>query len=598
MTLGARLICDALHRAGVECVFGLPGTQNVDLFEALRASPLRTIVAVHELSAAMMANGYFRGSGRPGVLVTIPGPGFTWALSGLAEASLDSAALLHIVGQPAREPGERFQLQALDQAAMVRPIVKAVHEIGCAVDAADVVTAAHAQALAGEPGPVMVQIARSMLAQQADAVVAVRADGAARTVDQPAIDEVVRALVTARRCVIFAGQGANAAADLVVRLAECVSAAVVTTTSGRGVVPEDHPLSLGFELGGNGADTFNALIEASDLVLAIGCKFSHNGSRGFQLRIPAEKLIHVDASAGVLGANYPARLAIQADARAFTLALLESLAAQRGRPAGFSAEEIVRFRERGRLEGASDLVEPKIHGIRSGKPEEFFAALRRAMPRSSCLVTDSGLHQVLARRHFRVLQPRGLMTPTNLQSMGFAIGAAIGACLADPNRPVVALIGDGGLALSGLELLTAVRERIALTVIVFVDGAYGMIRTQQLAASGHAFGTEFSGPDFAALAEAVGAAHVRLEGEPEAILRAAIASQRVTIVEVGVGDTFPMHWMRVKGAARHMLGSKTKAWLRRFVRRGRKGSVRSDGGAVSNIGQVADRGCQRSGDCK
>ncbi|GAA0717961.1 thiamine pyrophosphate-binding protein [Dokdonella soli] len=562
---GAELICEALHRAGVECVFGLPGTQNVDLFEALRNSPLRTVVAVHELSAAMMANGYYRASGRPGVLVTIPGPGFTWALSGLAEASLDSTALLHIVGQPARSPGERFQLQALDQAAMACPIVKAVHQVDRAEDVAAVLGAAHAQSLSGEPGPVLIQTARAMLAQRAGAAVAATQPGnTACAADLSVVDEVVRALVTAKRCVIFAGQGANDASDLIVRLVEGASAAVVTTTSGRGVVPEDHPLSLGFELGGNGTQTLNALIEASDLVLAIGCKFSHNGSRGFQLRIPAEKLIHVDASADVLGANYPARHTLCMDARAFAAAVLDKLVG-RGRPAGFSADEIARFRERGREEGAGDLVEPKIHGVRSGKPEEFFAALRRAMPRSSCLVTDSGLHQVLVRRYFRVLHPRGLMTPTNLQSMGFGIGAAIGACLADPSRPVVALIGDGGLALSGLELLTAVRERVGLTVIVFVDGAYGMIRVQQLAAFGHTHGTEFSGPDIAALAAAVGAAHVRLEGDPETVLRTAIESGRVTLVEVGVGDTLPMQWMRAKGVARHWL-----FWLARFGARSRR----------------------------
>ena len=118
---GAQLICETLKQAGVDCVFGLPGSQTVPLFEALRTSTLRTVVATNELSAAMMANGYYRASGRAGVLLTIPGPGFTWALTGLAEAALDSAALLYIVGQPTTAPGERFQLQALDQAAMVRP---------------------------------------------------------------------------------------------------------------------------------------------------------------------------------------------------------------------------------------------------------------------------------------------------------------------------------------------------------------------------------------------------------------------------------------------------------------------------------------------
>lgn len=566
---GAERVCDALQGSGIECVFGLPGTQNLLLYEALRTSTLRTVVATNELSAAMMANGYYRSSGRAAGLTTIPGPGFTWAMTGLAEAFLDSAALLHVVGQPATAPGTRFQLQAIDQPAMAQAVVKAVHQIGHAEEVAAVLASAHAQSLAGEPGPVLVQVARAVLAARTSA-----AGGAGSferrplAVDPATVEEVVVSLRKAGRCVILAGQGSQDSAELVVRLAEALGAAVVTTTSGRGVVAEDHPLSLGFELGGTGVETLNALIDSSDLVLAIGCKFSHNGSRGFRLRIPADKLIHVDASAEVLGANYPARLRVCTDVRALLAAVLAELDGRGVPSAGFHADDIARFRRRGRTEGAGEVVEPRIHGVRSGRPEEFFAVLRRILPRNACLVTDSGLHQVLVRRHFRVLHPRGLITPTNLQSMGFAIGAATGACIADPGRPVVAVIGDGGLAMSGLELLTAVRERLNLTVIVFVDGAYGLIRAQQLEACGRTHGTEFSGPDCAALAAAVGAVHVRLEGEPETVLKAALESTGVKLVEVGVGDTLPVHWMRAKGVARGLLGPAVKSKLRRFLRKG------------------------------
>ena len=563
---GAELVCESLERAGVDCVFGLPGSQNVPLYEALRTSALRTVVATNELSAAMMANGFYRSSGRPGVLITIPGPGFTWAMTGLAEASLDSAALLHIVGQPAATPGRRFQLQAIDQAAMARPIVRAVHRIDRATDVAGTLAAAHAESLAGEPGPVMLQVARAVLGERVAVAEPAITPEIECALDASTVATVVRALATSKHCVILAGQGCNGASELVMRLAETLSAAVVTTTSGRGVVAEDHPLSLGFEFGGNGAETLNALVDASDLVLAIGCKFSHNGSRGFRLRIPQDKLFHVDASADVLGANYPARVAIHADAPAFMAAVLAALAISREHARGFSADELAQWRERGRAEGLHNVEEPRIHGVRSGKPAEFFAALRRVMPRKSCLVTDSGLHQELARRHFRVLHPRGLITPTNLQSMGFGIGAAIGVCLADPDRPVVALIGDGGLMMSGLELLAAVRERIRLTVVVFVDGAYGMIRVQQLEATGHAFATEFNEPDLGAFAAAIGASHVRLTGDPDAVLRTALETPGVTLVEVRVGDSLPMHWTRAKGIAKRALGTRAR-WLRRILRR-------------------------------
>lgn len=567
MRAGADLICDGLKNAGVSCVFGLPGTQNVALFEALRASGLRTVVATNELSAAMMANGYYRASGRLAALATIPGPGFTWALTGLAEAALDSAALVHVVGQPAATPGAEFQLQAIDQSAMAAPVVRAEYRVDDAGQALSAIADACARSVAGEPGPVLVHVAASALESQART--GVRPVVVAPMKLTGDIAGAAEALATARRCVIIAGQGCHGAAGLLMQLADTLSAVVVTTTSGRGVVAEDHRLSLGFELGGNGAGVLNDLVAASDIVLAIGCKFSHNGSRGFRLRLPVEKLIHVDASAAVLGANYPARWPIVADAGAALASLLASLDGRTRPTPGFSDVEIAGYRARGRAEGGNDIVEPRIHGTATSTPAEFFAALRAAMPRVSCLVTDSGLHQVLTRRFFRVLHPRGLITPTNLQSMGFGIGAATGACLADPARPVVALIGDGGLAMSGLELLTAVRERLHLTVIVFVDGAFGLIRVQQLAATGRSHGTEFAGMDCEAFAAAIGARHVRLKDHAEATLAAAIGSDGVTLVEVAVGDSLPMHWLRAKGLVRGTsVGRRAKSWLRRLLRRG------------------------------
>ena len=565
---GAQHICDALLAAGVECVFGLPGTQNVPLFEALRTSRLRTVVATHELSASMMANGYYRGSGKLAALATIPGPGFTWAMTGIAEASLDSAALIHLVGQPATAPGRAFQLQAIEQAAIAGPLVRAIHRIDAAADAPGAIARASADAVSHEPGPVLVHIARAALgAGDANPSASSEPPARAPTPDSDLVVEAAAMLTTAPRCVIFAGQGCQHVADKLARLAERLAAPVVTTTSARGVLPEDHALSLGFEFAGNGAETLNELVASADTVLAIGCKFSHNGSRGFALRIAPEQLIHVDAAAHVLGANYPARISMHAEAGAFIDALLARLGAGGDAKRGFAPGALARIRERAREETIGDMVEPNIHGVPSKKPADFFAALRAALPRESVLVTDSGLHQMLARAHFRVFAPRGLIVPTNLQSMGFGIGAAIGAAIGDPARPVVALIGDGGLAMSGLEIATAVREKLRLVVIVFVDGAYGLIRFQQLSGTGRTFATDLMPVDVAALADAVGARHVRLEGNAEATLRDAVAFDGVTIVEVAVGDSLPMHWMRAKSLARGVAGKRARSLLKRVLGR-------------------------------
>ncbi|MDN5864196.1 MAG: thiamine pyrophosphate-binding protein [Gammaproteobacteria bacterium] len=568
---GSKRLCAALQRAGIEHVFGLPGSQTVALFEALRGSQLRTIVATHESSAAMMANGYFRASGKPAALLTIPGPGFTWALSGLAEAALDSAALLHVTCAPAASPGRAYQLQTLDQDALAAPLTKRAFTVARTDDLPAAVADAYAECLAGEPGPVLLQIEKDVWEQicTAGETPAPGPDHAA-AVHPDDVAAAAQAVAAARRCILLLGQGCLGAADLACQLAERLNAIVVTTTSGRGVVPEDHRLSLGFELGNHRPQSLNALVEASDLVLAIGCKFSHNGSRGFRLRIPQDKLIHVDASQRVLGANYPAHLAIHADAKGFLAALLPQLAATATKPGGFYPAAVEQWRERCRTEDAYQIAEPRIHGVPAGKPEAFFAALRRTMPRASCLVTDSGQHQDLARRYFRVLCPRGLITPTNLQSMGFGIGAAMGACLADPERRIVALIGDGGLAISGLELLTAVRERLRLTVIVFADGAFGAIRNQQLAASGRAFATALPDLDCAGLAAAIGANYLRLDADADSVLSDALQAPCVTLVEVALGDSLPMHWTRARGTAKSLLGPQLKTRLRAIRNRGRQ----------------------------
>lgn len=562
---GGRALCAGLERLGVTHIFGLPGTQNVDLFEELRRSSIRTVLATHEMAAAFMANGYYRASGKPGVLTTIPGPGFAFAVAGIAEASADSAALLYIVGKPAAGPARQFNLQAIDQSAMLAPLVRRTIDVDCADEVASGVSEAYAATTAGEPGPVMLHIGQGVLA--ADTA---RQNGphigqspVMSLPEDPLVAEAVRLLRGSRRPVFFVGQGANGAAQRLRELAESLQAPVIATRSARGILPEDHPLAMIFDSSDAAVSATNWLLDRSDLIVAVGCKFSHNGTGGFRLRFPREKLVHADASAGTLNANYPARLAVCADSGNFLDALVAGGAVSAGR-SGWTLPELENCKR-----SAADrtrLAEPAIYGVDPPTPAGFFAALSKVLPADSCLVTDSGWHQVLATRHFRVRSPRGLIIPSDFQSMGFGLPAAIGAKLAAPHRTVVALIGDGGLAMSGLELLTAVREKVAITVIVFNDGALGQIRLQQRASYGRSHATELNTPDLALFARAVGANYIRLEGDSAASLRAALESDSVTLVEVLVGDNFSTRIEQSKGVARQvarrMLKPSTLAWVK------------------------------------
>jgi acetolactate synthase-1/2/3 large subunit len=329
------------------------------------------------------------------------------------------------------------------------------------------------------------------------------------------------------------------------------------------VLREDHPLSLGFDL--RATDALNALIAESDLVLALGVKFSHNGAAGFRLRLPADRLLHVDAAPEVLGANYPARTALCADVPGLLRALVEHLPVTDGSGRGWGTAALSKIRDR--IAAANSALEPRVHGIEPGTPAELLRLLREVLPRNACVVTDSGLHQMLVRRHFPVLAPRGLIVPTNFQSMGFGLPAAIGAKLAAPERTVVAVVGDGGLAMCGLELVTAARERLGIPVLVFSDGKYGLIRLDQLRDYGVTFGTDLPPLNPAALAAATGASYRALEGDPGAVLRAALAEHGPAIIEVGVGDSAVMRRTQAKsfarGVGRRILPASLIGWLKR-----------------------------------
>ncbi|HEY1952498.1 MAG TPA: thiamine pyrophosphate-binding protein [Gemmatimonadaceae bacterium] len=550
---GAERIIEVLTGAGVKYVFGLPGTQTLALFEALRKSPLQTILTTSELTAGFMAGGLARVTGKPGVIVTIPGPGFMWALPGVAEALLDSVPLVHISGSPIDEPvGRTARQQELLQAAIAAPLVKAVVDAGQYADPGEATREALRLSRTGEPGPVLLHVSSATMAnafEQSDR----RPTPPTQTAGRSAFTEVIARLRSARRPIFIFGQGANPHSRVVRRIVERVNAPLLVTPSARGLLPETHPLS--FPFGAFVADmrALNDLIDSSDLVLAAGCKLGNGSTGGFELRLPADRFIHIDASREVVGSNYPASIEIVADIGD----LLAELASSDLRPSSWTSVELESWRARIAADYSS-AREPLIAGTSSGTASEFFNALGRGLPDDAILVLDSGLHQVLARRYYKVLCPNGLIIPTDLQSMGFAIPTAIGARLGAPARSVVALLGDGGFAMTGLELLTAVREKIALVVIVFVDDSLGQIRMQQLANYGATHGVALQNPDLQALAASIGVRYERAGDDIETVIRNAVGRQEVTLVEVAVGDT-----LKIRGhAALVRTGEATKRLIR------------------------------------
>jgi acetolactate synthase I/II/III large subunit len=560
---GASRIVKALELEGVRCVFGLPGTQTIELFEMLRQRSMRTVVATNELSACFMAGGWARVSGEPGILITISGPGFTWALTGVAEARLDSVPLVHIVGSPPVEPvTRRFRQQDIPHKEIASALYKSVIDADSFADLAQPLSDAIALAKSGEPGPVLLLVSATALQLRRNLPTLGVKSGAGHREKAPGISDVATRFANARRPILLVGRGTIHHAAALRKFVERVYAPVITTPSARGVLPENHPLNIGFRpLTGHVADA-NSLLESTDLVLAIGCKLSHSDTSGFEMELAANRLIHFDASSEVIAVNYPSSLGVVGDSGE----LLDELLRHCTQRSSWTNDEVEEWRKRLAPQPSAS-PEPAIAGTTPGTPEAFFDALRSVLPEHTMLVLDSGLHQVVARRYYSVLSPHGLLMPTGLQSMGFAIPTAIGARLALPHRPVIALLGDGGLAMTALELLSATRENVPMTVILFADGAFGQIRLQQLASYGISHGVMLNNPNFSLLAASLGIRYEAVTdgGDIAAAVRRSLNNSGVTLIEVTVSDAFPIRRVAATALAREVTRRAGGAGVLRFI---------------------------------
>ncbi len=563
---GAEALCDALEREGVECVFGLPGTQTVEIYDALRSSRIRSIVPTHELAAAFMANGYARASGKPGVLITISGPGVAFAPAGLAEAKLDGVPLVHFTVAPATGPTGDPSFQAFDQTAFARPIVKAVLRASERGQIASVAREAFVLATAPEPGPVFVEIAARALRERAadsptDRAVAPHVSRGG-TIDDLSLAALVELVAAAKRPLFFVACDCADAAEALANVATSGRVPVLVPAPSRGVVPEDHAWTLCCDDQRTSFAQVQEVVSAADLVVVIGTRLTHVATAGFRLALAPERVVCVSDTGATLPHGYAARMyAHSSPSRA-----LERLAGAASRFASaWSASEVSQWRQRFGDAKPTDPPEPVVEG---GTPAAFFAALRAALPRDAFLVTDSGLHQVLTRRHYDVLSPRGLVYPSDFQSMGFGLPAAIGAKLAAPARAVVVVMGDGGLAMTGLELLTAAREKIPVVVIVFNDGQLNLIRLQQLKEFGRASGVELLVPDLEPFAQSVGAQYRAATNDFAKTMAEALENKGPTLIEVAVGDSRMIAGVRAKSLAREtvrrIIGPGVVSWLKRL----------------------------------
>ncbi len=536
MTGGAAIV-RALLEHDVDTVFGLPGVQMYPLYDALHAARnrIRTISSRHEQGAAYMAFGYAQSSGRPGVYTVVPGPGMLNTTAALATAWGCNTPVLCITGQiPSEFIGRRRgHLHELpDQLATVRSLVKWAARIEHPSEAPRLVAEAFRQMASGRPGPVSLEMAWDVMASEA----LVQSTGPlspdpAPIPDPVAIDEAARLLAVALRPMIMVGGGARHAGESVLALAEALNAPVMAFRSGRGVLAEDHELSIS-------CVAARELWPETDVLLGIGSRLElpyvrWAGRMGVAPRPAVPRLIRIDIDPTEMTRLRP-DIALVADAKDASTAVVEALDRHRTEPPPCRARV---------LEAKATAAE-KVAKI---QPQvAYLDVIRRALPADGILVEE--LCQVGYASFFAypVLAPRAYMTCGFEGTLGYGFPSALGVKLANPERRVVSLAGDGGFMFGVQELATAAQYGIGLVTLVFNNGAFGNVkRDQQTIYDGRVIGSELTNPDFVALAESFGVDGHRVAGPEtlEPVLAAALAADRPALIEVMVEpDSEPAPW--------------------------------------------------------
>jgi len=570
---GAWLARYALEQIGVRWTFGIPGVHNTELYDELNESATITpILVTHEGCGAFAADAVSRvaDGATIGTLALVPAAGLTHAASGIGEAKLAGIPMLVLTGGIRRDTGHRYQLHDIDQLEIAKALTKAAYRVLRTQDVVATIFEAARVALAGEPGPVLVELPLDVLLFPGEA-----GDLPTWAPPQPpafddaqAIQQAAQLLCSARRPGIFVGWGGRGAAQALARIADRLEAPVATTLQGQSSFPHDHPLHAGFSFGRSAVPAARNAFADCDCLLAVGTRFAEIATGSYGVRVPPQ-LIHADINPAVFHANYPAAVTLAGDARAVLESLWQELERRpaprggRGVAAQLAADKAA-YHQAWLAHDCGGRV----------NPARFFAELRRQTAPNAIVAVDDGNHTYLTAELFSIPAGGRLIVPTDFNAMGYAVPAAIGAQLAQPERETIAIVGDGAFLMTCMEIVTAVSLQLGIIYYVFHDGELAQIAQAQRLPYRRAPCTKIGAIDLAALAAATGAAWVPIADD--AALAAGIAQarnlaagRRPVIVEVAVdyskATAFTQGTIRTN-FARFSLAQKARM-LARMVRR-------------------------------
>ena len=537
MNVGEAII-ETLRQEKVSHIFGIVGAAFLDVLDALYDKTDIQFVGVrHEQAAALMADGYARATGNPGVCIATNGPGILNLTFGVAAAYVGHSPVVVLAPAPDREHQNRGAIQEFDQVSLFRPITKASFQVNKSERIPEMIRHAFRVATSGKMGPVLVDLPRDLMVQT-EIDVDLAAPHTYRTGqtriqgDKSLVEEAARLLLSAERPIIMPGGGVqwSLGSQEVTDLADVLGAGMVTSYGRCDAVPNTHTSFLG-HLGRLPTPEAVEAMHRADLLLAVGTRLSHSTSYYDNRYIQKDtKIIQIEIDPNEIGRNYPVAVGIEGDAKAVAGQILELVrAAEKPKNEDWNRE--VRDLAQKRLQRLDD------HGKLDGTPmhpERIYYELRKVMPDDAIVVLDSGLNSNYGLDSLVYKRPRTLINNLDLAGLGFSFPEAIGAKFARPDATVVSINGDGGFLFNGQELETLVRHNLNVVTVVMNNGIWGSEKAFQHHAFGRYVGADIGNPRFDKYAEAFGARGYYVENPEDIgdVFKEAAGGEGPSIIEI------------------------------------------------------------------
>jgi thiamine pyrophosphate-dependent acetolactate synthase large subunit-like protein len=523
--IGGHAVVAFLKARGIDTVFGIPGVHTLDLYRGLAELGMRHIGVRHEQGAGFMADGYARASGKPGVCCLITGPGLMNAATAIGQAYSDSMPMLVLASVNATDQlgkGRGLLHEITDQHAAIAPLTGFTRTIRRGEELSQVISDAYEMFATGRPRPVVLEFPLDFLAAPIE-IALPNAQPATRPVASASdLDKAASLIDAAKRPILLLGGGAVDCEAQARAFAERAGCLIVTTTAGKGVMPDSHPATVGATLSKPATQT---LLSEADLVIAVGTELAETDSWIERLELPG-KLIRIDLDRHTLARDYPPTVALLADAGPTLAALTQRV--RRGRDPDLRRAAQVRAENHGNPDPLRR------------KHMMVLDAIRAALPADGMVFSDMTQIAYTGNHYYRCEAPRSWFHPNGFGTLGYAMPAAIGAKIACPTRAVAALAGDGGFLFTVQDLGTAVEQRLALPIIVWNNDALGQIAGDMAARGIPELGVKPRNPDFPALARAFDAEAVRPQSLPDLseAIRQALSADGPTLIEVREDSAF------------------------------------------------------------